>query len=124
MLTPKPKKKKSGGNAINDANNKNQPKGHGRLPHSAYSNVNDHHVGLDGLKAGELCPLACGGKLYQPDPGIIINIKGQNLGLVDKYWLEKLRCGLCGEIFTAQKPDNVSKDKYQPSFKAMLALQK
>lgn len=120
----KTEKNKSGDAPPHKSNDKKQLKGHGRLPHSAYENASEHHIELDGLKAGELCPLECGGKLYQLDPGIIINIKGQNLGLVDKYWLEKLRCGLCGEIFTAQKPDNVSKDKYQPSFKAMLALQK
>tara|TARA_B100000519_G_C14243574_1_gene438569 strand:+ start:112 stop:1746 length:1635 start_codon:yes stop_codon:yes gene_type:complete len=121
---PKPKNNKSGDNTTDDTNDNKKLKGHGRLAHSVYENANEHHIELDGLKSGELCPLQCGGKLYQLAPGIIVNIKGQNLGLVNKYWLEKLRCGLCGEIFTAQKPDNVSKDKYQPSFKAMLALQK
>ncbi|HIG0326666.1 TPA: IS66 family transposase [Legionella pneumophila] len=52
------------------------------------------------------------------------NIKGQNLASVEKYWLEKLRCALCNVLFTADLPSNVNKDKYPPSLKAMLALQK
>jgi hypothetical protein len=99
-------------------------KGHGRLPHSVYTDAKEHHIELEGLAAGQPCPLECGGKLYRLEPGIIVNIKGQNLGSVDKYWLEKLRCALCNEIFTADLPSHVNKDKYQPSFKAMLALQK
>ncbi len=117
-------KSEASDNPTNKAIDKNQPKGHGRLSHTVYDNAHEHHVAIDDLRAGELCPLECGGKLYPLNPGIIVNIKGQNLASVDKYWLEKLRCGLCGEIFKANTPDNVSQDKYQPSFKAMLALQK
>lgn len=100
------------------------PKGHGRLPHTVYTNANEHDVALKNLTPGSPCPLECGGKLYRMSPGILVNIKGQNLASVDKYWLEKLRCGLCNEIFTADAPSHVCQEKYHPSFKAMLALQK
>ncbi len=100
------------------------PKGHGRLPHTVYTFANEHYVELENLTPGSLCPLECGGTLYRMPPGILVNIKGQNLASVDKYWLEKLRCGLCNEIFTADAPSHVCKEKYHPSFKAMLALQK
>lgn len=99
-------------------------KGHGRLAHTAYTNATEHNIAIEPLKYGQWCPLACGGKLYRIDPGIIINIKGQNLACVDKYWIEKLRCALCNEIFSAEIPTHISKEKYQPSFKAVLALQK
>ncbi len=43
---------------------------------------------------------------------------------VNKYWIEKLRCALCNEIFSANIPAHVHQEKYHPSFKVMLALQK
>ncbi|EEZ95558.1 hypothetical protein LLB_0734 [Legionella longbeachae D-4968] len=54
---------------------------------------------------------------------ILVNIKGKNLASVDKYWIEKLRCALCNEFFSANIPAHVHQEKYHPSFKAMLALQ-
>ena len=39
--------------------------GHGRIPHTTYENVTEHHLSIDGLNAGDLCPLICGGKRYQ-----------------------------------------------------------
>ncbi len=99
-------------------------KGHGRLPHNAYINANEHILPLESLSAGQPCPHHCGGRLYSINPGILINIKGQNLASVDKYWIEKLRCALCNEIFSADIPSHVDKQKYHPSFKAMLTLQK
>lgn len=110
--------------ASNDETHESKPKGHGRLAHTAYINAIEHHITLESLSAGQLCPLDCGGKLYRIDPGIIVNIKGQNLASVDKYWVEKLRCALCNELFSADIPTHVHKEKYHPSFKAMLALQK
>ena len=40
------------------------------------------------------------------------------------YELEKLRCNLCGKIFTAQVPDEAGKDKYDETAGAMVALLK
>jgi len=40
------------------------------------------------------------------------------------YELEKLRCNLCGEVFTAQPPDNVGSDKYDETAGAMIAMLK
>ncbi|CZH83719.1 IS66 family transposase [Legionella pneumophila] len=101
-----------------------EPAGHGRLPHTAYINAQEHTIALDSLSAGQHCPHHCGGRLYSINPGILINIRGQNLASVDKYWIEKLRCALCNEVFSANVPPHVDKEKYHPSFKAMLALQK
>lgn len=111
--------------ASNDENHEpKEPKGHGRLPHTAYINANEHTIPLESLSSGQPCPLYCGGKLYSINPGILINIKGQNLASIDKYWIEKLRCALCNEVFSADIPTHVHQEKYHPSFKAILALQK
>jgi transposase len=40
------------------------------------------------------------------------------------YELQKLRCNLCGEIFTAQTPPGVGPDKYDAESAAMIALLK
>jgi transposase len=40
------------------------------------------------------------------------------------YELEKLRCNLCGEVFTAKPPNNVGSDKYDETAGAMIAMLK
>jgi hypothetical protein len=40
------------------------------------------------------------------------------------YELEKLRCGLCGEVFSAPVPEGVGEEKYDPESAAMIALLK
>ena len=37
------------------------------------------------------------------------------------YSLERLRCGACGQVFTAQEPEGVGEDKYDESAAAMIA---
>jgi hypothetical protein len=68
--------------------------------------------------------MLCNGKLYSIDPGVIVRVKGQNLAAVHKYWIEKLRCALCGYIISADTPNHISSEKYDAAFKAILALQK
>ncbi len=40
------------------------------------------------------------------------------------YYLQKLRCNLCGAIFTAKAPDEASNEKYDATASAMIALMK
>ncbi len=98
--------------------------GHGRLPHSAYTNTIEHTLAISDLSAGDLCPEDCGGKLYRYEPGVLVRVKGQNLAAVHKYWVEKLRCATCGYLVSADVPDEVGKSKYDAAFKAVLVLQK
>lgn len=98
--------------------------GHGRLPHSAYTNSIEYTLAISDFKTGDLCPEQCGGKLYRYDPGILVRIKGQNLAAVHKYWVEKLRCATCGYLMQANIPEQVGKEKYDAAFKAILVLQK
>jgi transposase len=98
--------------------------GHGRLPHSAYSNTVEHQCALPDLKVGDECPMLCSGKLYGFEPGVIVRVKGQNLAVVHKYWIDKLRCASCGHIVQASIPKEAGKEKYDAAFKAILALQK
>jgi len=77
--------------SANNEISKSKP-GHGRLPHSAYINITEHQLSHAEYKAGDLCPMICGGKLYRIEPGVIVRVKGQNLAAVHKYWIDKLRC--------------------------------
>lgn len=98
--------------------------GHGRLPHTSYRHAIEHQLMIDHVKSGDACPTQCGGKLYHFEPGVIVRVKGQNLAAVHKYWIEKLRCALCGELISADVPLHVGAQKYDASFKAILVLQK
>jgi hypothetical protein len=98
--------------------------GHGRLPHSAYTNAIEHSLTIADFNVGDLCPENCGGKLYRYEPGVLVRVKGQNLAAVHKYWVEKLRCATCGYLVSADVPADVGAEKYDAAFKSVLALQK
>jgi hypothetical protein len=76
------------------------------------------------LKAGDTCPDAeCGGKVYaQRDPGVLVRVKGQAPIAATVYELEKLRCHLCGKVFTAAAPEGAGEKKYDESAAAMMAV--
>lgn len=103
---------------------KEKKPGHGRMPHTVYTNVVEIELLLKNLVVGDLCPELCGGKLGPYKTGVIIRIKGQNFAQLYRYFIEKLRCNLCGIIINANIPAEVGKEKYDESFKAMLAIMK
>ena len=107
--------------AAND-DKKTKP-GHGRMPHTAYKDCTEIELLLS-LTVGDFCPTLCGGKLGSYKPGVIIRVKGQNFARVYRYTVNKLRCNLCGVIIGAELPAQVGTEKYDASFKAILALMK
>ena len=77
------------------------------------------------LKHKDPCPACLKGKVYVcKKPKTLIRVTGQCPLCARVYELEKLRCNLCGEIFTAEAPANVGADKYDASAGAMIALLK
>lgn len=98
--------------------------GHGRMPHTVYEDCEEIRLGLMGLVEGSDCPLNCGGKLGYYEPGVLIRIKGQNFAEVVRYTVDKLRCKLCDYLVVAPIPPEVGTEKYDASFKAMLAILK
>jgi transposase len=92
--------------------NKITKPGHGRLPHTAYLNTTDHQLSIAEYQSGDSCPMLCNGKLYYIDPGVVVRVKGKNLAAVHKYWIEKLRCALCGYIVSANVPNHICQEKY------------
>lgn len=104
---------------------KEKPKGHGRNGASSYLGAEKVCVFHACYKAGDGCPLCTKGKLYRfYEPGIEVRIVGRAPLEATVYEVEKLRCNLCGEIFTAQVPEESDKDKYDETAGAMVALLK
>ncbi len=98
--------------------------GHGRNGAAAYRGARKVAVPHASLKAGDPCPDArCHGKVYaQRDPGVLVRIKGQAPIAATVYELEKLRCNLCGDVFTAAAPEGVGEKKYDETAASMIAL--
>jgi len=97
--------------------------GHGRNGAAAYSGAQKVRVPHASLKSGDACPDGCGGKVYsQRDPGVLVRIKGQAPLAATVYELEKLRCNLCGNVYTAQAPPEAGEKKYDESAASMIAL--
>jgi len=97
--------------------------GHGRNSAAAYSGAQKVKVRHASLKPGDACPDGCDGKVYpQREPGVLVRIKGQAPLAATVYELEKLRCNLCGNMYTAEAPADAGEKKYDESAAAMIAL--
>ncbi|GAG45280.1 unnamed protein product, partial [marine sediment metagenome] len=68
--------------------------------------------------------MLCGGLLGERKVSAVIRISGQNIANVKRYLREVLRCNLCNYVITAKLPIEAGKEKYDASFKAIIALQK
>ena len=80
---------------------------------------------IQDLKAGEPCRECPTGRLYPvKKAGTLVRFVGMAPLAAKIYELEKLRCNLCGEVFTAQPPNNVGSDKYDETAGAMIAMLK
>jgi len=102
----------------------NKSKGHGRNGAEAYRGATTIKVSYDSLKPGDRCPECQKGKVYHNTPGYLVRIVGQAPLAATVYELEKLRCNLCGEIFTAEAPQGVGPQKYDETSASMIALLK
>jgi hypothetical protein len=104
---------------------KEKPKGHGRNGADAYRGAKRVRVPLATLQAGDSCPCCAKGKVYAScEPGLLVRLTGQAPIGGTVYELEKLRCSLCGEVFAAETPAGVGKEKYDAESAAMIGLLK
>jgi transposase len=100
-------------------------KGHGHNGADAYTCAEKVEVRHESLQPGDPCPECEAGTVYETDrPGVLVRLVGQSPLCALVYYLQKLRCNLCGAVFTAKKPDNVSDEKYDATASAMIALMK
>ena len=99
-------------------------KGHGRNGAAAYQGAERIDVPHPALRAGDACP-ACGeGTVYDKAPGVLVRITGRPPLGATVYQLQKLRCHLCGQVFTAEAPAAAGPAKYDATAGSMIGLLK
>ncbi len=104
---------------------KNKAKGHGRNGSSAYTGAEQIKIEHESLKHKDPCPACEKGKVYvMQKPETIVRVTGSSPLKATVTELEKLRCNLCGEIFTAKAPKNIGIKKYDEAAGAMIILLK
>jgi hypothetical protein len=102
--------------------NKKRKGGNGRAPASEIKGAEVIKCAHQELKRGDLCPGCEKGKVYPKSPEVIVRFKGSMPVQATKYELEKLRCNLCGQIYTAQAPMGIGSKKYDESVASILGL--
>lgn len=99
--------------------------GHGRNGADDYEGAQRIPVPHGSLQSGDACPDCKKGKVYEMSPpGVLVRITGQAPLQAKVYELQKLRCNLCGKVFTAEPPEGVGSEKYDATAASMIALLK
>src|SRR5579859_2953402 len=62
--------------------------------------------------------------IQQKEPRVLVRLVGQAPLAATVYELDRLRCNLCGEVFTAPEPEGIGPEKYDETTAAMIALLK
>jgi transposase len=116
----KPEAPESGAGAQPDSNASSP--GHGRNGAEAFVGTRKVAIAHATLKHGDRCPECAKGNVYeQKEPKVLVRIMGQAPLAATAYSLERLRCGACGQVFTAPEPEEVGPEKYDETAGAMIA---
>jgi transposase len=117
----KPEDAESGTETQADNNTSPAP-GHGRNGADAFGGARRVNIKHQKLTHGDRCPECGKGNVYgQKEPKVLVRVIGQAPLTATVYSLERLRCGACGQLFTAQEPEGVGPDKYDETAAAMIA---
>jgi hypothetical protein len=96
--------------------------GHGRNGAQAYRGALRIKVSHGSLKPGDHCPDCKKGRVYDlKDPQVLVRLVARAPIQATVYERESLRCNLCNKVFTADLPEGVGLEKYDPSVGAMIA---
>jgi hypothetical protein len=100
-------------------------KGHGRNGVDCYQGLERVKVAHGTLKAGDRCTLCPKGKVYKTStPATIIRMTGCAPVGGKIYELERLKCSLCGAVFTADPPEDVGDEKYDAQAGSIICVLK
>ena len=112
--------------SANDKEERAGPRpGHGRHGADDYEGAERIPVPHGSLQSGDPCPDCKRGTVYEMSPpGVLVRITGQAPVQAKVYELQKLRCNLCGKVFTATPPEGVGEEKYDATAASMIALLK
>ncbi len=107
------------------ARRKHKSKGHGRNGAAAYLGARRVKVAHGSLTPGDGCPGCERGKVYaQSRPAVLVRVQGIAPLQATVWELDRLRCNLCGEVFTAPAPQEVGPEKYDATAASMIGLLK
>ena len=102
-----------------------KPKGHGRKPASEYKGGTKVTIKDPCLTAGNPCPECEKGKVYELSmPAVSVYIQGEAPLKATVYERLRLRCNLCGQIYTPPLPAEAADKKYDESAAAVVAVLK
>ena len=112
--------------AAEESDNPKAPrKGHGRLGAASYTGGSLVRLTHPELSAGASCPECPKGKVYELAlPSTVVKIAGGAPLQATVFELGRLRCNLCGQIFTTPPPEEANRGKYDDSAAAMIAVLK
>lgn len=100
-------------------------RGHGRNGADDFTGATRVPVPNQEVESGCPCPECAKGKVYlQKDPSPLIRFVGGPPVSATIYELERLRCNLCGQMFTAAPPPGVGTDKYDETATSAVATSK
>ena len=103
---------------------KKKRKGHGRRPASEYQGAEKLDVPHESLKPGDQCPACERGKVRRLEPAVFVRVMSMAPLSAKVARCERLRCSLCGEVFTAKAPEGFEGEKYDETAAAMIGLLK
>ena len=119
--------KQARGGAVAAAPPADRPRrpGHGRNGAAAFSGAEHVPITHAQLKRGDLCPGCQHGKVYPlEEPALLVRITGMAPLGARVYECDRLRCNLCGEVYTAEAPARVGTEKYDATAVSMVGLLK
>jgi transposase len=97
--------------------------GHGRRAAASYHGLKPVSVPHAALKTGDPCPDCGKGKLYDTGrPAVLLHLRAQPIIAGTRWEMQKLRCALCGKLFSATPPPEAGCQKYDPNVAPMLAV--
>ncbi|MGH8291668.1 MAG: IS66 family transposase [Steroidobacteraceae bacterium] len=99
--------------------------GHGRNGASVYTGARRVKIPHPRLSGADLCPGCSHGKVYPcAEPAQAVRIEAMAPLSATVYERDRLRCNLCGEVYTAPAPAGVGEDKYDETVPAMIGMLK
>jgi transposase len=99
--------------------------GHGRNGAAAYTGAARQKVRHATLQGGDACQGCLKGKVYLlEEPAVLVRVTGMAPLAATVWECDRLRCNLCGEVYTAAAPEGVGPEKYDESASAMTGLLK
>jgi transposase len=97
--------------------------GHGRNAAAAYMGAHKVQIPHPTLQRADACPGCVGGKVYpMKDPSVRVRFSGVAPLQAKVYECARLRCGLCGQTYTAAAPEGVGEQKYDETVPAVIGL--